>query len=264
MRCRHLFLLLSLAAAVAQEPPGRAQFIEASIAYHEGNFSACITGYQKTIALHHEVPFSKMMIARCLGLMGKTDEALDALDEAAEFEYGNAGVVRNDPEFASLRQSPRFAEIITKMQTNLAPCAPRARRHQFDFWLGEWDVTDANGKPSGSEQIERAEGGCLIKETFTGPNGGTGQSVSFYEKYTGYWRQVWMDPSGVAQDFYGEFTADGMVLRQVSYNGGQKTILEIVYAAQAGGTVNQSSRRSIDDGATWTTTSTFVFTPKAR
>jgi hypothetical protein len=73
-----------------QEPPGRQQFIDASLSYHQGAYDDCITGYLKTIALHHEVPFSKMMIARCLALKGDIEKAMDALDDAAEFEFVGA------------------------------------------------------------------------------------------------------------------------------------------------------------------------------
>jgi hypothetical protein len=260
-----LLLFASLPLLADQEPEGRAQFIAASVSYHGGAFADSVEGYRKTVALHHEVPFSKMMIARCLGLMGNLEEAMDALDEAAEFEYGGANLLRTDPEFASLRQHPRFPAILAKVISNVtAPCGPRDRRHQLDFWLGEWDVTDANGRAVGSERIETAEGGCLIRESFTGATAGTGQSVSYYDKLTGYWRQVWMDPGGLVQDYYGGLTDAGMVFQQVSYNGGQKTILAVTYSSQPDGTVRQLGQRSIDDGATWTTLSNLAFTRKSR
>ena len=43
------------------------------------------------------------------------------------------------------------------------PCTDAAYR-QFDFWLGEWIVSDLAGKKQGDNSITREEGGCLILE----------------------------------------------------------------------------------------------------
>jgi hypothetical protein len=108
---------------------------------------------------------------------------MDALDEAAEFEFVGSQLLQTDPEFAKVREHPRFADILAKVQSNNArPCTPRARRRQFDFWIGEWDVTGLDGRFIGTDRIEAAEGGCLLRETWTGAASGTGQSVSFYDR----------------------------------------------------------------------------------
>ena len=85
----------------------QADFIQASIAYHQGAYDDCISGYRQTIALHHEVPFSKMMIARCYSLKGDVDNGITALDDASEFEFPNAQLLANNDEFANLRITPR-------------------------------------------------------------------------------------------------------------------------------------------------------------
>ncbi len=263
MRFTTLLLFTPFLLFADQEPEGRQPFIEASLAYHHGAFDDCVDGYRKVISLHFEVPFSKMMIGRCLALKGGVDDALDALDEAAEFEFLGVQVLRTDPDFASIRDNPRFADIVAKTQSNsVEPCKLRSRRHQMDFWIGEWTVTNPAGKLIGTEKIEAVEEGCAIRELFSGNPAGSGQSLTFYDRLTGYWRQVWMDPSGQRQDFYGELTDLSMGFVQITYSGGLKTILTASLAPLPDGTVRQTAQRSTDDGATWIPVSNYLFTRK--
>ena len=257
-------LILPWRTLAEQEPEGRPQFITASIAYHEGRFDDCVTGYQATISLHFEVPFSKMMIGRCYGLNGMIEQGIQALDEAAEFEFPGAAILRTDPDFDALRKDSRFADIVTKVASNAQPCGPRARRHQFDFWLGVWEVFDTKGRLIGVDRVESAEGGCAIRESYTGAAGDTGESLTYYSRLTALWRQIWMDPTGQQQDLSGEFGNNTMTLSQITYSGGLKTILKVSYAPSDDGTVHQLSQRSVDDGETWITVGDFIYKPKAQ
>ena len=48
--------------------------------------------------------------------------------------------------------------------------------HQFDFWIGEWEVRTPDGKPAGTSRIEAILGGSVIQEHWTGAKGGAGSS----------------------------------------------------------------------------------------
>ena len=258
-----LLLLLPCFLWAEQEPEGRTAFIAASRKYHQGDFDAAIAGYQQTIALHHEVPFSKMMISRLWNLKGDIDKSMAALDDAAEFEFPGVQTLQTDPEFDAVRQDSRYPAILAKVRLNnqFQACPNRDRRHQFNFWLGLWSVSTADGKLLGADKVEPAEGGCLLRETWTGLTAGdTGQSNTFYDRLTSYWRQVWIDPSGQPLDYYGELIDGVMTFQQIAYNGGLKTITVVTYSSMPDGTVQQKGQRSTDDGATWITTSTFIFT----
>jgi hypothetical protein len=52
-----------------------------------------------------------------------------------------------------------------------APCAAPEYR-EFDFWIGDWVVTRPDGKPAGTNRIERIAGGCGLQETWTAATGG--------------------------------------------------------------------------------------------
>ena len=49
------------------------------------------------------------------------------------------------------------------------PCSSPEYR-QFDFWLGDWDVTEA-GKPAGTNRITAILGGCAVREEWKGVSG---------------------------------------------------------------------------------------------
>ena len=82
-------------------------------------------------------------------------------------------------------------------------CADQ-RSRQFDFWIGEWRVTE-NGKLAGHNRIERVLDGCALIENWTGAKGGSGKSLNFFDRGDGLWHQTWIDRSGGALFLNGQF-----------------------------------------------------------
>jgi hypothetical protein len=90
------------------------------------------------------------------------------------------------------------------------PCAAETM-HQFDFWIGNWEVT-ANGKPAGTNRIERILDGCALLENWTGAGGGAGKSLNFFDRTDGLWHQTWIDRNGGALFLAGRFENGSMRL----------------------------------------------------
>jgi hypothetical protein len=98
--------------------------------------------------------------------------------------------------------------------TPVAACATPEHR-QFDFWVGDWDVSvHARASPTsdewavakGRQRIEAILGGCAISESFTaeGPKQPwAGRSFSSWQATLGKWRQTWVDDSGSFLAFTG-------------------------------------------------------------
>ena len=61
-----------------------------------------------------------------------------------------------------------------------------AEMRQFDFWVGDWTVTD-RGKLAGRNHIERILGGCALLENWSGAQGGAGKSLNFYDSDDARW-----------------------------------------------------------------------------
>ena len=71
------------------------------------------------------------------------------------------------------------------------PCATPAHR-QFDFWLGDWDVTTPDGKAAGHNRITLILGGCALREEWTGMSGNNGTSLNMFDAGARTWRQTWV------------------------------------------------------------------------
>lgn len=95
-----------------------------------------------------------------------------------------------------------------------AECSCCTQNHlQFDFWLGEWNVYDTDGKKIGENNIVKLEAGCLIQENWQGKSGSTGSSFNFYDPSDSTWNQIWIDNQGNNLQLKGKATASSMVLQ---------------------------------------------------
>ncbi|HEY8232894.1 MAG TPA: hypothetical protein VIJ10_09535, partial [Vicinamibacteria bacterium] len=86
-------------------------------------------------------------------------------------------------------------------QVPVTPPAPQnctAPEHrQFDFWIGDWEVT-VGGQPAGTNRIAEDLKGCVLVEQWTAKGGGRGSSLNFYDRRTRAWHQTWIDEQGGA------------------------------------------------------------------
>ena len=93
-----------------------------------------------------------------------------------------------------------------------APCVDEARRTEFAFWVGEWDVHLGDGRLAGRNSIRFAEADCRIDEHWRGAGGGTGSSINFVDPIDGRWEQVWHSPNGTFIRIRGGLEAPGDML----------------------------------------------------
>lgn len=91
----------------------------------------------------------------------------------------------------------------------------------FDFWVGHWSVSArSNGQHAGTNKITRMEGNCMLREEWTSAQGGTGQSMNYYNPVTGKWRQLWVSAGagGYVIDYEGSLRDGSMVMEgSISY-----------------------------------------------
>ena len=91
------------------------------------------------------------------------------------------------------------------------PCSAEPYR-QFDFWLGEWEVTVPSGQVAGHNSITLGQQGCVLVEQWRGVKGTGGQSYNYYDNTLDQWRQVWVSP-GIIIDYVGGLEGSAMVLK---------------------------------------------------
>lgn len=134
------------------------------------------------------------------------------------------------------------------------PCSsPEAR--QFDFWVGDWDLTWEGGK--GTNSVQAILGGCVIQENFDGRNaegkGLVGMSHSVYNPARGKWLQTWVDNQGGYLDFEGGWSDGKMILSREASRNGQDFLQRMVFQNIGENELDWNWERSDDGGKTWTT-----------
>lgn len=130
-------------------------------------------------------------------------------------------------------------------QNNPKPCRCCDEKYrQFDFWVGDWDVKDAEGNLLGHNNISFIEDSCGLKEQWTGSRGVTGTSVSFYNKNKDEWHQSWIDANGSSIIMNGKLIDGAIVMLSEQQQNN----------TESGYFQNRTTWRPLDDGSvkhTW-------------
>lgn len=152
-----------------------------------------------------------------------------------------------------------MAQTSTTAPAAPSPVPPSTRcavepTHQFDFWLGDWDVFTPDGKLAGTNLVTAMYKGCVLHESWKTPTM-EGESFNRYDVARGVWHQTWVDSSGGILLLEGKFTDGVMTLSDATLPGkpDAKKINEVAWNKQADGSVRQHWRVSRDGGATWST-----------
>jgi hypothetical protein len=131
--------------------------------------------------------------------------------------------------------------------------APEYR--QFDFWIGDWNVT-SNGEPAGTNSITAVHGGCALTERWQGAGEGgiSGSSFNIYDQATSRWHQTWVDSTGTLLQLDGGLVGGTMVLsgERVARDGSGMVLHRISWTPGADGSVRQLWEASKDGGENWT------------
>lgn len=131
------------------------------------------------------------------------------------------------------------------------PCSA-AEARQFDFWLGEWDLTwGEDGR--GTNRITAKYGGCVILEQFDGAPGMDfqGTSVSAYNPKAGLWRQTWVDSQGAYIDLIGSFEEGKMTLVNQPLGSDGSELYRMIFYNIEPNSLDWNWERSEDGGNNW-------------
>ena len=133
------------------------------------------------------------------------------------------------------------------------PCESRSSFHEFDFWIGDWEVRLADGTLAGHNSITAKEGHCVLVEKWQGVRGGTGTSINYYDDAAGQWVQVWTAAGGSQIFIRGGVTDEGMLLTGTIHNVGSSESLPFrgLWTLLDDGRVRQFFEQSNDGGETW-------------
>lgn len=138
------------------------------------------------------------------------------------------------------------------------PCRTMPEAHQFDFWIGDWEVTPflappgPNARLLGTNRIEAILEHCVLMENWTGAGGRSGKSMNFYDTNRKQWRQVWVADAGGSLDYAGSFSDGAMRFEgwTLAPNGG-RVLQKLTFFPIHRDTVRQLFETSADSGKTW-------------
>ena len=153
---------------------------------------------------------------------------------------------------------PALAQGSTSPPAPPHPCLTAPANHQFDFWVGMWDVTPwqvaapTAQQKLGENDVHPILEHCVISENWTGARGSNGKSYNFFDPNLKRWRQVWIDDSGGVLDYTGDFRDGAMRFLGWTLDAqGQRVEQRLTFFNVAPDTVRQLFETSKDGGRTW-------------
>ena len=220
-----------------------------------GRADDAVAAYRKAIGIA-TAPIAMYNLATVFAKRGQKDSAFYWLDQlVSNASYSNDKAVSADEDFASLRSDPRFEPLLERMRAVLRPCLTRAESRRFDFWVGEWEVKNAQGQPAGQSSVQRLLEGCALYENWTDLQGGGGKSLNSYNTDVKQWQQFWTDQYGRVTEYRESEWVDGSLrftAQQIMPQG--PAVLHMTFTPVNADVVRQFGEMSVDGGKSWTPT----------
>jgi tetratricopeptide (TPR) repeat protein len=229
-----------------------------------GETDKALASYTRVIELSPKPGFPTRMamlsIAGVYAVKGDQEKAYLWLGKLADSHPASSflAILGGAKEFESLKEQPRFKRIVESMK----PCnSPEF--HQFDFWIGSWEVQNPQGQVVGHNDVNRVVGGCVLQENWTSSRGfESGTSFNFYDYRDNKWHQDYYDNSGNMGNYpplAGELRDGRMVLLSAS---GIQPLSRWTWYEISPGKVRQMAEQSTDGGKSWSTTWDSVYVKK--
>jgi ketosteroid isomerase-like protein len=138
-----------------------------------------------------------------------------------------------------------------------------AEYKQFDFWVGDWDVVEAeSGAAAAHVRVERILNGCVLLEEYQDPGGLQGRSFTIYDAPRKLWHQSWVTNRGQFLAIEGRLSGDEMVLSGKFLSPERKETLVRGTWKPVNEGVRETAVTSTDGGKTWKTWFDLLFRRK--
>lgn len=255
----------AFADVVKAEPRNGRAWYRLGVSYQNLEmYDKAIPAYRAAEAINHN-PLAMYNLACAFAVTGAPDSAFAWLGRAADAGYSQPDAILTDEDLASIRGDARFAALVERLQRAATPCAFAPEARQFDFWLGTWDVRTATGDLAGTNDIRAGAGKCVLVENWKDTQGGSGQSLNFYDFAAKRWNQVWVDANTQVTRLEGTFTDGAMRFHgeRVSKTG-QKVAVKMTFTPLPDGRVRQLGESTSDGGKTWTVEYDLYYSPARR
>ena len=194
-------------------------------------------------------------MAETLAGQGEEDKALQRLKAAADGGFFQPDRLAHDPEWSALRKKPEFLALARLVQHNATPCED-AEHHEFDFWLGDWNVVStADGVSRGTSHVASEMDGCVVWENWkSAATSYYGKSYNTYNAALHRWEQYWVDNVAGTTYYHGELK-DGVMdywTDDIPQLSGPPLRHHLQFFNLGPDKVRQLSQGTRDGGKTWT------------
>jgi hypothetical protein len=106
-----------------------------------------------------------------------------------------------------------FAVHFVQSQTQKAPCDTN-KHNEFNFWVGDWNVYDTQGKLIGTNNILKMHSNCVMQENWVSKTSASrGTSYNYVNLGDNTWNQLWVDNAGFSLELKGNLENGSMVLK---------------------------------------------------
>lgn len=242
------------------EPENGLAWYRLGMSLHElGRYKEAIEKFARVEKLNFSPGAAMFRTARAYVKMGERERAMEWLLQAFDAGYVFPQVLGADPDIEPLRADPRFKPIADFVRAQTQPCTTRPQFRQMDFWVGEWEMRDAQGQKIGESTVRLDTGDCVVSETTTvtppllsGQQSYTARSMSMYVPRRNKWQFRSFDSLGQLVELSGEF-GDGVMrfTGENVYQDGRRNLDRVTFSQPAPGQVRQLWEQSSDGGANW-------------
>lgn len=127
---------------------------------------------------------------------------------------------------------------VAQDSTSCKCCTPK--HQQFDFWIGDWEVSDTSGNIVGKNNIVQLQNNCALQENWSS-TAMTGTSYNYYNQKDSSWNQVWIDNQGGSLILKGGIINGAMVMKSDLIAGTKVDFYynQITWTQLGNGTVSQ-------------------------
>ena len=207
-------------------------------------------------------PIFALALARSYARVGNKAKAFEVIEKSTKAGGIAPEALIAEKDLAQWKDDAGFKDLIAKSDLAVNPCKASPEFRQFDFWIGEWDVKNPQGVPSGSSSIQLMLGQCVIFENWSGGGGSNGKSFNIYDTNDKKWHQTYVDDKGTFTHYIGSLINGEMVITADTMIGGKRTFAKMTFSKMPNGDVRQHGENSIDEGKTWTTSFDLTYSRK--
>lgn len=247
--------LAALRAAVEAAPEdGPAWYALGRGSQAAGEHAEAVAAFERSIELGHWAAAALLRAAQSDVALGERERALARIERVADEFPAQLGLLQQIGGVPKLDDDPRYVAALAKAEAARYPCRARPESRQFDFWVGDWIVSNPAGQAVGRNSIRGDLAGCVLRESWTDSAGGQGTSVNFYDPHSERWHQVWTSDSGTVTHYVGGFSDGAMRFHAEGFGDvdGVTRQRRMTFTPRDDGSVRQLIEDSAD-GETWTT-----------